>query len=169
MALGPAYPEITAVLPVGSMTRHFSQVSNAANSSITVANVPKVLPLNGDGANNAAYNNSGGRGTPDFVNDWWDVRGLHPSSGLDFRVTVGNNGAGQVNNANIGVRLIPSIANPGVYIDNPSVDVNFKGQAQFFVTAYHGGIEAVQVTIRTASGENIRHYGSYLDIDNVAN
>lgn len=168
MPIGPAYPaQQPAALPTGTMLRRYSQVSNAANSTVTTANVVAVLPLNGDGTNNSSYNNDGGKATPDLVNNWWDVRGLSPSAGLDFRITVGNNAGGSVANANIGVRLIPSISSPGVFIDAPSVDITFRTQAQFFVTAYHGGVEAVQVTIRTTSAENIRHFGTYLDIDDV--
>jgi len=147
-----------------------AQVSNAANSTVTVGGTPSVLPLNADGANNKAYNNPSGFGSVDLTNNWFDIRFLHLRADMRFRVTVGNNaGAGQINGANIIVRLIPDVGNPGVYIDAPSSDVNFKGQAQFQVNAYADGVEAVQICTQTANAQDIRTYGIYMSVDDMVN
>ncbi|MFV0357743.1 MAG: hypothetical protein ACK5LG_21955 [Bacteroides thetaiotaomicron] len=157
-------------IPVGTQIRRMANVSNLANSTVTVAGVPHVLPLIGDGINNRAFNNPAGYGSVDLANDWFDIRNIHPSADLTFRVTLGNNvggGATPVNGANIVLRFIPDLSNPGVYIDAPSTDVTFRGQAQFVVMGYTDGAQGVQVCLRTTNAENVRTFGIYISIDDI--
>lgn len=156
--------------PVGMQIRRMTQVSNGANTVPLVANVTAVLPLNGDGLFNEAFNNPEGYGSADLDNNWFDVRYLHPKAHLNFRVTVINNAGGTspVTNANIIVRIINDTDNPGTVVDAPSVDLTLRGQGQLNVTAYRGTAEAIQVCMKTTTNENIRVAGIYLSIDDIA-
>lgn len=157
--LGDAYGLQTAV-----MLRQLN-VSNGANSVLTVAGVPSVLPLNGDGLNNKRWNmRRDGYGSPDYVNNWFDVSKLKPGSLIQFRVTVSNNAGGNINGANIIIRVYDDKNNLGAFVDNPSVGVNFVGQAAFLVMGYEGDADLLQVCIRTNTNEDIRCHGILIEV-----
>lgn len=155
---------------VGSVIRRLNQVSNGANVNNLVANTTLLLPLNGDGTNNKQFNIKPGFGSADLANDWFDIRNLHDSAHLSFRVTVSNNvggGTTAITNCNIILRFIPNLAVPGTFFDAPSLDVTVRGQGQFVVTAYRGTDQGVQICMRTSTNENVRLHGVYLSIDDI--
>lgn len=157
---------------VGTQIRRMCNVSNAATAAANVSTVggtPIVLPLVGDGAVNRAFNNPFGYGSVNLANDWFDIRNLHGSADLMFRVTVSNNAGGgsPVSGANIVLRFIPDVTNPGVFIDNPNADITFRGQSMMLVTGFTDAAQAVQVCLRTTSNENVRCHGIYLSVDDI--
>ena len=79
-----------------------------------------------------------------------------------------NNAGGQVSNATLVMRLIPDINTPAVFADILNVPENFGVQAAFMTMAFHGGVDAVQIGIRTSASENVRLNGVYLSITDVA-
>lgn len=165
----PAIPQRYRAVPFGTQTRRMTQVSNGAHSTTLPSGVVTVLQLNGDGLFNKDFNSPQGYGSPDYTNNWFDIRNLHPRAHLAFRVTVSNNAGAtsQVSGANITVRIINDITNPSVVIDAPSIEVTFRGQAQFNVTAYSDGAQAIQICMKTSANENIRTNGIYLSIDDI--
>lgn len=165
----PAIPQRRKAVPFGTQIRRMTQVSNGTNSTVLSAGVVTPLQLNGDGSFNKDFNNPQGYGSPDYGNNWFDIRNLHPRAHLSFRVTVTNNAGATtpVSGANIVVRIINDINNPSVVIDAPSIEVTFKGQGQFNVTAYSDSAQAIQICMKTSANENIRTNGIYLSIDDV--
>lgn len=151
-------------LPRSGTIHRFTQVSNAANSTITAAdiNVTNILPMLDNGAFSAGYNNSGSYGSLDVVNNWLDLRAINPNANILCRVTLTNNGVGSVANATLVMRLIPDITNPGVYADILNVPETFGTQAAFMTMAFQGNTDAVQIGIRTTQSENVRLNGVYL-------
>ena len=146
------------------------QVSNAANSTTTSSNIniTTILPLLANGTFNDAYNNPTGYGSLDLVNNRIDVSKLDRNANLLCRVTVTNNAGGQVSNATFVMRLIPDINTPAVFTDILNVPESFGTQAAFMTMAFHGGVDAVQIGIRTSAPENVRLNGVYLSITDVA-
>ncbi|MGL5397926.1 MAG: hypothetical protein ACRDBQ_22050 [Shewanella sp.] len=153
----------------GVAVHRFIQVSNAANSTNTVANIAttNILPLLGNGSFNDGYNNPTGFGSLDLANNRIDVRQLNRNANMLCRVTITNNGVGTVAGATMVMRLIPDINTPSVFTDILSVPESFGSQAAFITTAFHGGVDAVQIGIRTAQAENVRLNGVYLSITDV--
>lgn len=154
----------------GVAIHRFIQVSNAANSTNTVANIAttNILPLLGNGAFNDGYNNPAGYGSLDAANNRIDVSKLDRNANMNCRVTMTNNGVGTVAGATLVMRLIPDINTPAVFTDILNVPEDFGTQAAFMTMAFHGGVDAVQIGIRTAQAENVRLNGVYLSITDVA-
>lgn len=154
----------------GVAIHRFIQVSNAANSTTTVANIAttNILPLLGNGSFNDGYNNPAGYGSLDAANNRIDVRNLNRNANMIVRVTITNNAAGNVDNATLVVRLIPDINTPAVFTDITNVPETFSTQAAFMSMAFHGGVDAVQIGIRTSTSENVRLNGVYLAITDIA-
>lgn len=154
----------------GVAIHRFIQVSNAANSTTTAANIAttNILPLLGNGSFNDGYNNQAGYGSLDAANSRIDVSKLDRNANLLCRVTVTNNAGGQVSNATLVMRLIPDINTPAVFTDILNMPENFGTQAAFMTMAYHGGVDAVQIGIRTSTSENVRLNGVHLSITDVA-
>lgn len=168
---GPAGPAGPATpLPTGAAIHRFIQMSNGANSTITSSNiaVTTLLPLVGDGAFNDGFNNPTGFGSLDAANNRIDVSQLNRNANLLCRVTMTNNSGGQVSNATLVIRLIPDITTPAVFTDIPNVSQSFGTQAAFMTMAFHGGVDAVQIGMRTSAIENVRLNGVYLSITDVA-
>lgn len=165
---GPAGPE--AQLPQGSSVHRFIQISNAANSTNTVANIAttNILPILGNGSFNDSYNNPTGFGSLDAANNRIDISQLNRNSNLLCRVTLTNNGVGTVSGATLVMRLIPDVGNPSVFTDILNVPEDFGTQAAFMTMAFHGGVDAMQIGLRTAQAENVRLNGVYLSITDVA-
>lgn len=161
--------DVAYLSTLGAAVHRFIQVSNAANSTNTVANIAttNVLPLLGNGAFNAAYNNPTGYGSLDVVNNRIDVSKLNPNTSMLCRVTLTNNGVGTVAGATLVMRLIPDISTPGVFTDILNVPEDFGTQAAFMTMAFHGGVDAVQIGIRTQQAENIRLNGVYLTMTDI--
>lgn len=154
---------------VQGLTIHrFIQVSNGANATATPNNIntTTILPLLATGSFNAAFNNTTGYGNLDLVNNWINVANINPNANLSARVTLLSNG-GAVSNAVLVMRLIPDITTPLVFTDIINIPQGFSTQAALMTAAYHGGIDAIQFGIRTASAENIRLVGVYLSIDDI--
>lgn len=154
----------------GVAIHRFIQVSNAANSTTTVANIAttNILPLLGNGSLNDGYNNPTGYGSLDLVNNRIDVSKLDRNANLLCRVTMTNNAGGQVSNATLVMRMIPDINTPAVFTDILNVPESFGTQAAFESMAFHGGVDAIQIGIRTSASENVRLNGVYLSITDVA-
>lgn len=154
----------------GVAIHRFIQVSNAANSTTTAANIAttNILPLLGNGSFNDGYNNQAGYGSLDAANNRIDVSKLDRNANLLCRVTITNNGVGTVAGATLVMRLIPDINTPAVFTDILNVPESFGAQAAFMTMAFHGGVDAVQIGIRTAQAENVRLNGVYLSITDVA-
>ena len=146
------------------------QVSNAANSTTTSSNIniTTILPLLANGTFNDAYNNPTGYGSLDLVNNRIDVGKLDRHANLLCRVTVTNNAGGNVDNATMVVRLIPDINTPAVFTDITNVPETFSTQAAFMSMVFSGGIDAIQIGIRTSASENVRLNGVYLAITDIA-
>lgn len=152
---------------VEGLTIHrFIQVSNNANSTITVNNISttNILPLLATGSFNSSYNNPTGYGSLSLANNWIDVSNINPNSGFTCRVTLTNNGSGTVTNAVLVMRLITDKTIPSVFTDIINVPESFSTQAAFITMAFSGGIDAIQIGIRTSQSENIRLNGVYLTI-----
>lgn len=156
-------------LPTGSAIHRFIQISNAANSTTTSSNIntTTILPLLGNGTFNDSFNNPTGFGSLDPINNRIDISQLNRNSNLICRVTVTNNAGGQVSNATLVMRLIPDITTPSVFTEILNVPESFGTQAAFMTMAFHGGVDAIQVGIRTSSAENVRLNGVYLSITDV--
>lgn len=168
---GPAGPAGPATpLPTGAAIHRFIQISNGANSTTTSSNiaVTTLLPLVGDGTFNDGFNNPAGFGSLDAANNRIDVSQLNRNANLLCRVTMTNNAGGQVSNATLVMRLIPDITIPAVFTDILNVPESFGTQAAFMTMAFHGGVDAVQIGIRTSAAENVRLNGVYLSITDVA-
>jgi len=168
---GPAGPAGPATpLPAGSAIHRFIQISNAANSTNTVANsaTTNILPLLGNGTFNDAYNNPTGLGSLDAANNRIDISQLNRNANLLCRVTMTNNGVGTVAGATLVMRLIPDINTPAVFTDILNVPEDFGTQAAFMTMAFHGGVDAVQIGIRTSQAENVRLNGVYLSMTDVS-
>ena len=161
---------LSASLPAGSAVRRSIQISNLANSTTTSSNIntTTILPLLANGAFNDAYNNPTGYGSLDLVNNRIDVSKLDRNANLLCRVTVTNNAGGQVSSATLVMRLIPDINTPAVFTDILNVPASFGTQAAFMTMAFHGGVDAVQIGIRTSASENVRLNGVRLSITDVA-
>lgn len=161
---------LSASLPAWSAVHRFIQISNAANSTSTVANIAttNILPLLGNGSFNDGYNNPTGYGSLDAANNRIDVRNLNRNANILCRVTLTNDGVGTVAGATLVMRLIPDINTPAVFTDILNVPEDFGTQAAFMTMAFHGGIDAVQIGIRTAQAEDVRLNGVYLSITDVA-
>ena len=161
---------LSASLPAGSAVRRSIQISNLANSTTTSSNIntTTILPLLANGAFNDAYNNPTGYGSLDLVNNRIDVSKLDRNANLLCRVTVTNNAGGEVSNATLVMRLIPDINTPAVFTDILNVPASFGTQAAFMTMAFHGGVDAVQIGIRTSASENVRLNGVRLSITDVA-
>lgn len=159
-----------AMTATGSAIHRFLQVSNGANSTITLSNIAttNILPLLGTGAFNDGYNNPDGFGSFDALNNRIDVRNLNRNSSIVCRVTLTNNGVGTVVDSTLVMRLIPDISAPAVFTDILNVPESFGSQAAFMTMAFHGGIDAIQIGIRTAQVENVRLNGVYLAIVDVS-
>lgn len=157
-------------MPNGVAVHRFIQVSNSANSTNTVANIAttNLLPLLGNGSFNDGFNNQTGYGSLDVANNRIDVSKLDRNANLLCRVTLTNNGVGTVANATLVMRLIPDINTPSVFTDILNVPESFGTQAAFMTMAFHGGVDAIQIGIRTAQAENVRLNGVYLSITDVA-
>ena len=153
----------------GVAIHRFIQVSNAANSTTTVANIAttNILPLLGNGSFNDGYNNPTGYGSLDLANNRIDVSKLDRNANMLCRVTMTNNGGGTVAGATMVMRLIPDINTPAVFTD-VLVPESFGAQAAFMTMAFHGGADAIQIGIRTSASENVRLNGVYLSITDVA-
>lgn len=158
------------MLPAGSAVHRFIQISNLANSTTTSSNIntTTILPLLANGAFNDAYNNPTGYGSLDVANNRIDVRNLNRNANMIARVTMTNNAGGNVDNATMVVRLIPDINTPAVFTDITNVPETFSTQAAFMTMALHGGVDAVQIGIRTSTSENVRLNGVYLAITDIA-
>lgn len=158
-------------LPRSGTIHRFTQVSNAANSTTTSSNIATttILPMLGNGAFNAGYNNGGSYGSLDAVNNWLDLRAISPDANILCRVTLANNGSGNVSDATLVMRLIPDITNPGVYTDILNVPETFGTQAAFMTMAFQGNTDAVQIGIRTSQSENVRLNGVYMVISDPTN
>lgn len=156
--------------PIGMAIHRFIQISNAANSTNTAANIAttNLLPLLGNGSFNDGFNNPAGYGSLDVANNRIDVSKLDRNANLLCRVTLTNNGVGTVANATLVMRLIPDINTPSVFTDILNVPESFGSQAAFMTMAFHGGVDAIQIGIRTAQAENVRLNGVYLAIADVA-
>lgn len=154
----------------GVAIHRFIQVSNAANSTNTVANIAttNILPLLGNGSFNDAYNNPTGYGSLDAANNRIDVSKLDRNANMICRVTMANNGVGTVAGATMVMRLIPDINTPAVFTDILNVPESFGAQAAFMTMAFRGGVDAIQIGIRTAQAEDVRLNGVYLSITDVA-
>lgn len=150
----------------GLSVHRFIQVSNGANSTITVNNITTttILPLLATGSFNASFNNPTGYGSLDLVNNWIDVSNINSNANLLLRATLANNGGGTVVNATLVMRLITDKNNPSVFTDILNVPESFGTQAAFITMAFSGGIDAIQVGIRTTQSEDIRLSGVYLVI-----
>lgn len=152
---------------INGLTVHrFIQISNGTNSTITSnnINITNILPLLGTGTFNASFNNPTGYGSADFVNNWIDVSNINSNANFLIRATLTNNGVGTVTDATLVARLITNKSNPTVFTDILNVPESFGTQAAFITMAFSGGIEAIQIGIRTAQTENIRLNGCYLVI-----
>lgn len=158
-----------ATLPDGVAVHRLIQVSNSANSTVTVANIAttNILPLLGNGSFNSAYNNPQGYGSLDVANNRIDVSKLSENASMTCRVTLTNNGVGTVAGATLVMRLIPDINTPAVFTDILNVPEDFGTQAAFITMAFHGGVDAVQIGIRTAQAENLRLNGVYLCMTDI--
>lgn len=156
--------------PLGMAIHRFIQISNLANSTNTVANIAttNLLPLLGNGSFNDGFNNQTGYGSLDVENNRIDVSKLDRNANLLCRVTLTNNGVGTVANATLVMRLIPDINTPAVFTDILNVPESFGSQAAFMTMAFHGGVDAIQIGIRTAQAENVRLNGVYLSITDAA-
>lgn len=154
----------------GVAIHRFIQVSNAANSTTTSSNIntTTILPLLANGTFNDAYNNPTGYGSLDLANNRIDVSKLDRNANLLCRVTMTNSGVGTVASATMVMRIIPDISTPAVFTDILNVPESFGTQAAFMTMAFHGGVDAVQIGIRTAQAENVRLNGLYLSITDVA-
>ena len=157
------------VAPLGMAIHRFIQISNLANSTTTSSNIATttILPLIGNGAFNDGFNNPQGFGSLDAANNRIDVRNINRNANMIVRVTMTNNEGGSVNNATMVVRLIPNINTPAVFTDITNVPETFSTQAAFMSMVFHGGVDAVQIGIRTSSTENVRLNGVYLAITDV--
>ncbi len=157
-------------IPNGVAVHRFIQVSNSANSTNTVANIAttNLLPLLGNGSFNDGFNNQTGYGSLDVANNRIDVSKLDRNANMICRVTMTNNGVGTVAGATMVMRMIPDINTPAVFTDILNVPESFGSQAAFMTMAFHGGVDAVQIGIRTAQAENVRLNGVYLSITDVA-
>lgn len=164
------YRGMDGAAPLGMAIHRFIQVSNAANSTNTVANIAttNLLPLLGNGSFNDSFNNQTGYGSLDTANNRIDVSKLDRNANMICRVTMTNNGVGTVAGATMVMRLIPDINTPAVFTDILNVPESFGTQAAFMTMAFHGGVDAVQIGIRTAQAENVRLNGVYLAIADVA-
>lgn len=153
----------------GVAIHRFIQVSNAANSTNTVSSISttNLLPMLGNGTFNDGYNNPTGYGSLDVANNRIDVSKLDRNANLLCRVTLTNNGVGTVAGATLVMRLIPDVNAPAVFTDILNVPESFGAQAAFMTMAFHGGVDAVQVGIRTAQAEDVRLNGVYLSITDV--
>ncbi|MGL4221297.1 MAG: hypothetical protein ACRCSS_11825, partial [Shewanella sp.] len=107
-------------------------------------------------------------GSLDAANNRIDVSKLDRNANMTCRVTMTNNGVGTVAGATLVMRLIPDINTPAVFTDILNVPEDFGTQAAFMTMAFHGGVDAVQIGIRTAQAENVRLNGVYLSITDVA-
>lgn len=150
----------------GLSIHRFIQVSNGTNSTITANNIAttNILPLLATGTFNASFNNPSGYGSLDLANNWIDVSNINGNANFLLRATLTNNGGGTVVDATLVMRLITDKNNPSVFTDILNVPENFGTQAAFITMAFSGGIDAIQVGIRTAQSENIRLNGVYLVI-----
>ena len=157
------------VSPLGMAIHRFIQISNLANSTATSSNIATttILPLLGNGAFNDGFNNQQGFGSLDVSSNLIDVRNINRNANMIVRATMTNNEGGSVNNATMVVRLIPDINTPAVFTDITNVPETFSTQAAFMSMAFHGGVDAVQIGIRTSSTENVRLNGVYLAITDV--
>lgn len=155
---------------IGASVHRFIQVSNAANSTTTSNNIntTTLLPLLGNGSFNDGYNNPAGYGSLDTANNRIDVRNINRNANMIARVTMTNNAGGNVDNATMVVRLIPDINTPAVFTDIINVPETFGTQAAFMSMAFHGGVDAVQIGIRTSTSENVRLNGVYLTITDIS-
>lgn len=154
----------------GAAVHRFIQISNAANSTTTSNNIntTTLLPLLGNGSFNDGYNNPTGYGSLDTANNRIDVRNINRNANMIVRVTMTNNAGGNVDNATMVVRLIPDINTPAVFTDIINVPETFGTQAAFMSMAFHGGVDAVQIGIRTSTSENVRLNGVYLTITDIS-
>lgn len=150
----------------GLSIHRFIQVSNGLNSTITANNIAitNILPLLGTGTFNASFNNPTGYGSLDLANNWIDVSNINSNANFLIRVTLTNNDAGTVPDATLVIRLITDKNNPGVFTDILNVPETFSTQAAFITMAFSGGIDAIQIGIRTIQSENLRLNGAYLVI-----
>lgn len=150
----------------GLSVHRFIQVSNAANSTTTANNIntTTILPLLGNGTFNGSFNNPTGYGSLSVANNWIDVSNINSNGNFLLRATLTNNGVGTVSGATLVMRLIPDKNNPSVFTDILNVPEDFGTQAAFITMAFSGGIDAIQVGIRTQQTENIRLNGVYLVI-----
>lgn len=150
----------------GLSVHRFIQVSNGVNSTITTNNIntTHILPLLGNGAFNGSFNNPTGYGSLDTTNNWINVSNINRNADLLCRVTMTNNQGRTVSNATLVMRLITDINNPSVFTDILNVPESFSTQAAFMTKVFSGGIDAIQIGIRTSDAENIRLNGVYLVI-----
>lgn len=150
----------------GLSIHRFIQVSNAANSTTTANNIntTTILPLLGNGTFNGSFNNPAGYGSLSVANNWIDVSNINSNGNFLLRATLTNNGVGTVSGATLVMRLIADKNNPSVFTDILNVPEDFGTQAAFITMAFSGGIDAIQVGIRTQQTENIRLNGVYLVI-----
>lgn len=150
----------------GLSIHRFIQVSNAANSTTTANNIntTTILPLLGNGTFNGSFNNPAGYGSLSVANNWIDVSNINSNGNFLLRATLTNNGVGTVSGATLVMRLITDKNNPSVFTDILNVPEDFGTQAAFITMAFSGGIDAIQVGIRTQQTENIRLNGVYLVI-----
>ena len=155
--------------PLGMAIHRFIQISNLANSTTTSSNIATttILPLLGNGPFNDGFNNQTGYGSLDAANNRINISKINRNASLLCRVTMTNNAGGQVSNATIVMRLIPDIATPAVFTDILNVPDSFGTQAAFLTMAFHGGVDAMQIGIRTSSVENVRLNGVYLSITDI--
>ena len=150
----------------GLAVHRFIQISNAANTTTTSNNINNttILPMLGNGTFNDSFNNPVGYGSLDAANNWINVSNVNRNANLLCRVTMTNNQGGNVDNATLVMRLIPDITNPTVFTDITNVPETFSTQAAFMTMAFHGGIDAIRIGIRTSSTEQVRLNGVYLTI-----
>lgn len=150
----------------GLSVHRFIQVSNAANSTTTANNIntTTILPLLGNGSFNDSFNNPTGYGSLDTVNNWINISNINRNANLLCRVTMTNNQGGNVSDATLVMRLISDINNPSVFTDITNVPETFSTQAAFMTMAFHGGVDAIRIGIRTSSSEQVRLNGVYLSI-----
>lgn len=150
----------------GLSVHRFIQVSNATNSTTTAnnINITTILPLLGNGTFNGSFNNPTGYGSLSVANNWIDVSNININGNFLLRATLTNNGVGTVSGATLVMRLIADKNNPSVFTDILNVPEDFGTQAAFMTMAFSGGIDAIQVGIRTQQTENIRLNGVYLVI-----
>jgi hypothetical protein len=158
------------MLHSGVSRGYINNVSNAANTTSVSGGVDTTLPMNGDGTNNFISSNVA-TGKAEFLeafnggNGGFILDNLNPDSDLKFRITFVN--LGSVTTATVKVFLVfdKTVPGTGTKISTSPISVASNIEQAVELSAYHGGIEAAYVQIKSDTARDYQLNGVKITVD----